>query len=244
MNCINKRILFWLDDLPPHSPPSVQPISKKRSLSDVNLPPSPPLSLDRGTDSTMEGTPVKKRKLGIVPFLAVQTDRDEVDVSEIIVEDENDEASRHGRSVTDTGSSQKSSGTVKQLSPKKVMSKLSVTPNGLMQKPLKASNPLVPKTLVQLEKDMESIADGHGVVLEYLEAEMCGKTIDDCDFTTGMFDKNGLKYSPDSHRELNLFDIIANHKSQLQITLLAHNLDIDTTMTDQWLQHKADMIIT
>jgi hypothetical protein len=90
-------------------------------------------------------------------------------VSEIIVEDENDEASRHGRSVTDTGSSQKSSGTVKQLSPRKVMSKLSVTRNGLMQKPLKASNPLVPKSLVQLEKDMESIADGHSVVPEYLE---------------------------------------------------------------------------
>jgi hypothetical protein len=35
-----------------------------------------------------------------------------------------------------------------------------------------------------------------------------------------------------------------SHKSQLQITLLAHNLDIDTTMTDQWLQHKADMIRT
>lgn len=49
------------------------------------------------------------------------------------------------------------------------MSKLSVTPNGLMQKPLKASDPLVPKSLVQLEKDMESIADGHGVVPEYLE---------------------------------------------------------------------------
>jgi hypothetical protein len=61
---------FWLDDLPPHFPPPAQLSSKKRSLSDANLPISTPLSLDRGTDSTMEGTPVKKRKLGIVPFLA------------------------------------------------------------------------------------------------------------------------------------------------------------------------------
>ncbi|KAG5748491.1 hypothetical protein H9Q70_008823 [Fusarium xylarioides] len=209
MNSINKRILFWLDDIPSHSSPSAQPISRKRSLSNANLPISPPLSLDRGAGSTMEGTPVKKRKLGIVPFLAARTDAEEVDVSEIIVEDDNDETSRPDRSVTDTGSSQKSGGTVKQLSPKKVMSKLSITPNGLMQKPLKASDPLIPKSLVQLEKDMESIADGHGVVPEYLKAEMCGKTIDDCDFSTGMFDMNGLKYSPDSHRELNLYDVIA-----------------------------------
>ncbi|KLO86272.1 uncharacterized protein Y057_091 [Fusarium fujikuroi] len=183
-------------------------ISKKRSLSDANLPISPPLSLDRGAASTIDGTPVKKRKLGVVPFLAAQTDSDGIGASEIIVEDDNDEISRPDRSVTATGSSQRSSGTVKQLSPNKVMSKLSVTPNGLMQKPLKASDPLVPKSLVQLEKEMESIADGHGVVPEYFQAEMCGKTIDDGDFTTGMFDKNGVKYS-DSHREVNLYDIIA-----------------------------------
>ncbi|KAG4261909.1 hypothetical protein FPRO03_11377 [Fusarium proliferatum] len=190
MDSINQHILFWLDDLPPHFSSSAQSVSKKRSLSDANLPISPPLSLNRGADSTMDDTLVKKHKLGVVPFLAAQTDSDGIDT------------------ITDTSSSQRSSGTVKQLSPKKVMSKLSVTPNGLMQKPLKASDPLVPKSLVQLEKDMESIADGHGVVPEYLEAEMCGKTIDDCDFTTGMFDKNGVKYS-DSHREVNFYDIIA-----------------------------------
>ncbi|RBA14450.1 hypothetical protein FPRO05_03242 [Fusarium proliferatum] len=190
MDSINQHILFWLDDLPPHFSSSAQSVSKKRSLSDANLPISPPLSLNRGADSTMDDTLVKKHKLGVVPFLAAQTDSDGIDT------------------ITDTSSSQRSSGTVKQLSPKKVMSKLSVTPNGLMQKPLKASDPLVPKSLVQLEKDMESIADGHGVAPEYLEAEMCGKTIDDCDFTTGMFDKNGVKYS-DSHHEVNFYDIIA-----------------------------------
>ncbi|KAF5556841.1 hypothetical protein FMEXI_894 [Fusarium mexicanum] len=209
MSSINQRIIFWLDDIPPHFPHLAQPISKKRSLSDANLPISPPLSSDRGADSNMEGSPVKKRKLGVAPFFAAQTDGDEGDVSEIIVEDDNDETSRPDRSVTDTGSSQKSGGTVKQLSPKKVMSKLSITPNGLLQKPLKASDPLVPKSLVQLEKDMESIADGHGVVPEYLEAEMSGKTIEDCDFNTGMFDKNGVKYPSDSHRQVNLYDIIA-----------------------------------
>ncbi|SCV39904.1 uncharacterized protein FFB14_07335 [Fusarium fujikuroi] len=155
----------------------------------------------------MDGTLAKKHKLGVVPLLAAQTDSDGIDASEIIVEDDNDEISRPNRSFTDTSSSQRSSGTVKQLSPKKVMSKLSVTPSGLMQKPLKASDPLVPKSLVQLEKDMESIEDGHGVVPEYLEAEMSGKTIDHCDFTTAMFDKNRVKYS-DSHRELSLYDII------------------------------------
>ncbi|KAG4272803.1 hypothetical protein FPRO04_10318 [Fusarium proliferatum] len=221
--------LFWLDDLPPHFSSSAQSISKKRSLSDANLPISPPLSLDRGADSTIDGTLVRKRKLGVVPFLAAQTDSDGIDASEIIVEDDNDEISRPDRSVTDTGSSQRSSGTVKQLSPKKVMSKLSVTPNGLMQKPLKASDPLVPKSLVQLEKEMESIADGHGVVPEYLQAEMCDKTIDDCDFTTGMFDKNAAKYS-DSHREVNLYDIIA-------IMASANNCQEDLLDEHTWNNH-------
>ncbi|CZR49073.1 uncharacterized protein FPRO_12510 [Fusarium proliferatum ET1] len=109
------------------------------------------------------------------------------------------------------------------------MSKLSVTPNGLMQKPLKASDPLVPKSLVQLEKEMESIANGHGVVPEYLQAEMCDKTIDDCDFTTGMFDKNAAKYS-DSHREVNLYDIIA-------IMASANNCQEDLLDEHTWNNH-------
>jgi len=174
MNSINKRILFWLDDLPPHSSPSARPNTKKRSLSDVNLPPSPPLSGDMDEQPT---TPApKKRKVGIAHMLLAQAEQLDDGAS---VDESNDETPRQppSRSVTDTssqrGSSYQGTSISKQSSPTKHLSVLSVQPYGLVQKSLNVSDSNVPESLKELYQDMKNIADGHGAIPEYLEVGHC-----------------------------------------------------------------------
>lgn len=170
MNRINQDILFWLDRIPPHSSSSAHPISKKRSLSDVNLPPSPPLSGDMDEQPT---TPApKKRKLGIAHTLLVQAEQLDDEAS---VDESNDETPRQqpSRSVTDTssqrGSSYQGTSISKQSSPTKHLSALSVQPYGLVQKSLNVSDSNIPESLKELYQDMKNISDGHGAIPKYLE---------------------------------------------------------------------------
>ncbi|KAF5681752.1 hypothetical protein FGLOB1_14880, partial [Fusarium globosum] len=102
MNSINQHILFWLDDLPPHSPAFAQPISKKRCFSDSGPLPSPPHSPESGSEEMPPVTPVtKKRKtLGDLPSLARREQGQDDD-------EENEQTPRAEPSLSDDRSSQR-----------------------------------------------------------------------------------------------------------------------------------------
>ncbi|KAI1037758.1 hypothetical protein LB503_009475 [Fusarium chuoi] len=209
MNSINQDILFWLDRIPPHFSSSAQPISKKRSLSDVNLPPSPPLSGDMDEQPT---TPApKKRKLGIAHMLLVQAEQLDDEAS---VDESNDETPRQqpSRSATDTssqrGSSYQGTSISKQSSPTKHLSALSVQPYGLVQKSLNVSDSNVPESLKELYQDMKNISDGHGAIPKYLEQEISELPPARGSFTPGMYDKDEKRYPSASHRNIPLSDVI------------------------------------
>ncbi|KAG5791899.1 hypothetical protein H9Q69_009040 [Fusarium xylarioides] len=203
---INKRIQFWLDDIPYHFPPPAQPISKKRSLSDVDLPPSPPLSGDMEEQPT---TPApKKRKLGLAQILLARAE------DEASGDESGDETPRQqlSRSVTDTssqrGSSHQGTSISKQSSPTKHLSALSVQPYGLVQKSLNVSDSNVPESLKELYQDMKHISDGNGAVPKYLEQEISQLPPAHGSFMPGMYDKDEKRYHPASHRKTPLSDVM------------------------------------
>ncbi|KAF4494062.1 isoamyl alcohol oxidase [Fusarium agapanthi] len=207
MNSINQQILFWLNEIPPHLPHPPQPISKKRSLSDVvNLPPSPPLS---GNMEEQPATPApKKRKLGLAQMLLARAE------DEASGDESRDDTPRQqpSRSATDTssqrGSSHQGTSISKQSSPTKHLSALSVQPYQLVQKTLSLSDSNVPESLKQLYQDMKDISDGNGAIPKYLEREIPGLSPAHGSFTPGMYDKDEKRYPPASHRQVSLGDVM------------------------------------
>ncbi|KAF5621037.1 uncharacterized protein FTJAE_11377 [Fusarium tjaetaba] len=206
MSSINQRILFWLDDLPPHPPPSLQPITKKRSLSDVNFPPSPPLS---GDMEEQPATPApKKRKLGLSKMLLARAEE------EASGDESGDETPRQqgSRSVTDTssqrGSSRQGTSISKQSSLTKHLSALSAQPYGLVQKSLNVSDSNVPESLKELYQDMKNISDGNRAIPKYLEEEISSLPPAHGSFTPGMYDKDEKQHPPASHRKIPLSDVM------------------------------------
>ncbi|RBR16172.1 hypothetical protein FVER53590_13511 [Fusarium verticillioides] len=191
MNSINQRILFWLDDLPPHFPPPAQPRSKKRSLSNGGLLPSPPHSPESVAVEMPAATPVsKKRKtLGDVPPLAPHERVDDDD-------EESEQTPRAEPSLWDERASQRtgSTGASGASYPTKALRALKYQDDGLDHVRLDVSDETLPASLVELANDMQDFGNGEGVVPVYLMPYR--------------FDDDDKRYPKTTHRQLKLGDVL------------------------------------
>ncbi|CVL06882.1 uncharacterized protein FMAN_11976 [Fusarium mangiferae] len=208
MNSINQDILFWLDRIPPHSFPSAQPISKKRSLSNSGPLPSPPHSPESGSEEMPPVTPVaKKRKtLGDLPSLA-RREQGQDD------EEENEQTPRAEPSLSDDRSSQRTGSTSASgtSSPTKALRALKYQEDGLDHVKLDLSDKTLPASLVELANDMQDIGNGEGVVPGYLKDEIkdLGRTTAaHGSFKSYRFDDEDKRYPKASHRRLSLGDVL------------------------------------
>ncbi|PNP84981.1 hypothetical protein FNYG_01678 [Fusarium nygamai] len=207
MNSINQRILFWLDDLPPHFPPPAQPSSKKRSLSNGGLP-SPPHSPESVAVEMPPVTPAaKKRKtLGDVPPLARHERVDDDD-------EESEQTPRAEPSLSDDRASQRtgSSGASGASSPTKALRALKYQDDGLDHVKLDVLDETLPASLVELAIDIQDIGNGEGVVPVYLKGEinnLCEKTTAHGRFKPYRFDDDEERYPKTTHRQLKLGDVL------------------------------------
>ncbi|KAG5803827.1 hypothetical protein H9Q71_011594 [Fusarium xylarioides] len=208
MNSINKRILFWLDDIPPHFPPPAQPISKKRFFSEGGLLPSPPHSPESVAEAMPPVTPVaKKRKtLGDVPSLARRERVDDDD-------EESEQTPRAEPSLSEDRTSQRTDSTSASgaSSPTKALRALKYQQDGLDHVKLDVSDETLPASLVELANDMQDIGSGEGVVPEYLKGEikdLGATTTAHGNFKPYRFDEEDKRYPKASHRKLKLGDVL------------------------------------
>ncbi|KAG9498270.1 hypothetical protein J7337_011166 [Fusarium musae] len=219
MNSINQRILFWLDDLPPHFPPPAQPRSKKRSLSNGGLLPSPPHSPESVAVEMPAATPVsKKRKtLGDVPPLAPHERVDDDD-------EESEQTPRAEASLSDERASQRtgSTGASGASSPTKALRALKYQDDGLDHVKLDVSDETLPASLLELANDMQDFDNGEGVVPVYPTvgpidsagiAWMRSKTLAQRQpahgkFQPYRFDDDDKRYPKTTHRQLKLGDVL------------------------------------
>ncbi|KAF5587305.1 uncharacterized protein FSUBG_11845 [Fusarium subglutinans] len=208
MNGINRRILFWLNDIPPHSPYPARLISKKRSLSVGGVLPSPPHSPESGPEEMPPVTPVaKKRKtMGHVPSLARRGQVEDDD-------EENEQTPRAEPSLSDDRASQRtgSTGASGTSSPTKALRALKYQEDGLDHVKLDVSDDTLPASLVELANDMQEIGNGEGVVPVYLKGEINDlgeKTTAHGRFKPYRFDDDKERYPQPLHRQLKLGDVL------------------------------------
>ncbi|KAF5648579.1 hypothetical protein F52700_895 [Fusarium sp. NRRL 52700] len=208
MNIINQQILFWLDGIPPHFPHPAQPNSKKRSLSDVANLPSPPHSPKSAPEEMPPVTPVtKKRKtLGHGPPLALPDQVEDED-------EENEQTPRAEPSLSDDRASQRTGSTSASStsSPTKALRALKYQEDGLDHVKLDVSDDTLPASLVQLANDMQDIGNGESVVPVYLKhdiKDLGTKTTAHGRIKPYRFDDENKRYPKNSHRRLNLGDIL------------------------------------